>query len=347
MAIHSQSVKTGFFTGNGTERTYPFNFKIFQPSDVLVYTAKADTPDEMKLAFGEEYEVTKNPDQENNAGGTVTLKNPLPTGSRMIIVSGLAYTQPTTFTNQGGFYPQVLNGSLDRQLILSLQILDRLRRTLHQPITSDKELNLAIPNPEPKSGLSWSEDGTRIVNNDYPQQVEQFQQDVRGYEKQVGTFNGTVEEFNKTLGESKKEFTDQSDRFRLSVDNLNTAFSERSAEVKEKARQIEEYVFNESGRTSLSIADLYAQLGAITQDGGYSNIPDESGVSERFLRDMQLYFGYSAYSKLPDESGVSENFLAQLSNYFGKPYTHQDSKQDGVSENFLNELRKYLGVKQP
>lgn len=347
MAIHSQSVKTGFFTGNGTERTYPFNFKIFQPSDVLVYTAKADTPDEMKLAFGEEYEVTKNPDQENNAGGTVTLKNPLPTGSRMIIVSGLAYTQPTTFTNQGGFYPQVLNGSLDRQLILSLQILDRLRRTLHQPITSDKELNLAIPNPEPKSGLSWSEDGTRIVNNDYPQQVEQFQQDVRGYEKQVGTFNGTVEEFNKTLGESKKEFTDQSDRFRLSVDNLNTAFSERSAEVKEMARQIEEYVFNESGRTSLSIADLYAQLGAITQDGGYSSIPDESGVSERFLRDMQLYFGYSAYSKLPDESGVSENFLAQLSNYFGKPYTHQDSKQDGVSENFLNELRKYLGVKQP
>lgn len=347
MAIHSQSVKTGFFTGNGTERTYPFNFKIFQPSDVLVYTAKADTPDEMKLAFGEEYEVTKNPDQENNAGGTVTLKNPLPTGSRMIIVSGLAYTQPTTFTNQGGFYPQVLNGSLDRQLILSLQILDRLRRTLHQPITSDKELNLAIPNPEPKSGLSWSADGTRIVNNDYPQQVEQFQQDVRGYEKQVGTFNGTVEEFNKTLGESKKEFADQSDRFRLSVDNLNTAFSERSAEVKEKARQIEKYVFNESGRTSLSIADLYAQLGAITQDGGYSNIPDESGVSERFLRDMQLYFGYSAYSKLPDESGVSENFLAQLSNYFGKPYTHQDSKQDGVSENFLNELRKYLGVKQP
>lgn len=347
MAIHSQSVKTGFFTGNGTERTYPFNFKIFQPSDVLVYTAKADTPDEMKLAFGEEYEVTKNTDQENNAGGTVTLKNPLPTGSRMIIVSGLAYTQPTTFTNQGGFYPQVLNGSLDRQLILSLQILDRLRRTLHQPITSDKELNLAIPNPEPKSGLSWSADGTRIVNNDYPQQVEQFQQDVRGYEKQVGTFNGTVEEFNKTLGESKKAFADQSDRFRLSVDNLNTAFSERSAEVKEKARQIEEYVFNESGRTSLSIADLYAQLGAITQDGGYSNIPDESGVSERFLRDMQLYFGYSAYSKLPDESGVSENFLAQLSNYFGKPYTHQDSKQDGVSENFLNELRKYLGVKQP
>lgn len=347
MAIHSQSVKTGFFTGNGTERTYPFNFKIFQPSDVLVYTAKADTPDEMKLAFGEEYEVTKNPDQENNAGGTVTLKNPLPTGSRMIIVSGLAYTQPTTFTNQGGFYPQVLNGSLDRQLILSLQILDRLRRTLHQPITSDKELNLAIPNPEPKSGLSWSADGTRIVNNDYPQQVEQFQQDVRGYEKQVGTFNGTVEEFNKTLGESKKAFADQSDRFRLSVDNLNTAFSERSAEVKEKARQIEEYVFNESGRTSLSIADLYAQLGAITQDGGYSNIPDESGVSERFLRDMQLYFGYSAYSKLPDESGVSEYFLAQLSNYFGKQYTHQDSKQDGVSENFLNELRKYLGVKQP
>ena len=347
MAIHSQSVKTGFFTGNGSERTYPFNFKIFHPSDVLVYTARADTPDEMKLAFGEEYEVTKNPDQENNAGGTVTLKNPLPTGSRMIIVSGLAYTQPTTFTNQGGFYPQVLNGSLDRQLILSLQILDRLRRTLHQPITSDKELNLAIPNPEPKSGLSWSADGTRIVNNDYPLQVEQFQQDVRGYEKQVGTFNGTVEEFNKTLGESKKEFADQSDRFRLSVDNLNTAFSERSAEVKEKARQIEEYVFNESGRTSLSIADLYAQLGAITQDGGYSNIPDESGVSERFLRDMQLYFGYSAYSKLPDESGVSENFLAQLSNYFGKPYTHQDSKQDGVSENFLNELRKYLGVKQP
>lgn len=347
MAIHSQSVKTGFFIGNGGERTYPFSFKIFTPTDVAVYTSNKAGTDEVKLAFGEEYTVSKNANQDTNPGGSITLVNPLPEGRRMIIVSGWRYTQPTTFTNQGGFYPQVLNGSLDRQLILTLQLLDRLRRTLHQPITSDKELNLAIPNPEPKSGLSWSADGTRIVNNDYPQQVEQFQQDVRGYEKQVGAFNGTVEEFNKTLGDSKKEFTDQSDRFRLSVDNLNAAFSERSAEVKEKARQIEEYVFNESGRTSLSIADLYAQLGAITQDGGYSNIPDESGVSDRFLRDMQLYFGYSAYSKLPDESGVSENFLAQLSNYFGKPYTHQDSKQDGVSENFLNELRKYLGVKQP
>ena len=346
MAIHYESVKTGFFIGDGGERTYPFSFKIFNPADVAVYTSNKAGTDEVKLAFGEEYTVSRNANQDTNPGGSITLVNPLPEGRRMIIVSGWSYTQPTTFTNQGGFYPQVLNACLDRQLILTLQILDRLRRTLHQPITSDKELNLAIPNPEPKSGLSWSEDGTRIVNNDYPQQVEQFQQDVRGYEKQVGAFSDTVTEFNKTLDESKKEFADQSDRFRLSVDNLNAAFSERSAEVREKARQIEEYVFNESGRTSLSIADLYAQLGAITQDGGYSNIPDESGVSERFLRDMQLYFGYSAYSKLPDESGVSENFLAQLSNYFGKPYTHRDSKQDGVSESFLNELRKYLGVKQ-
>jgi hypothetical protein len=347
MAIHYESVKTGFFIGDGGERTYPFSFKIFNPADVAVYTSNKAGTDEVKLAFGEEYTVSKNANQDTNPGGSITLVNPLPEGRRMIIVSGWSYTQPTTFTNQGGFYPQVLNACLDRQLILTLQLLDRLRRTLHQPITSDKEINLAIPNPEPKSGLSWSEDGTRIVNNDYPQQVEKFQQDVLGYEKQVGAFSGTVTEFNKTLGESKKEFAEQSDRFRLSVDNLNAAFSERSAEVREKARQIEEYVFNESGRTSLSIADLYAQLGAITQDGGYSNIPDESGVSERFLRDMQLYFGYSAYSKLPDESGVSENFLAQLSNYFGKPYTRQDSKQDGVSENFLNELRKYLGVKQP
>lgn len=346
MAIHYESVKTGFFIGDGGERTYPFSFKIFNPADIAVYTSNKAGTDEVKLAFGEEYTVSRNANQDTNPGGSITLVNPLPEGRRMIIVSGWSYTQPTTFTNQGGFYPQVLNACLDRQLILTLQILDRLRRTLHQPITSDKKLNLAIPNPEPKSGLSWSEDGTRIVNNDYPQQVEKFQQDVRGYEKQVGAFSGTVTEFNKTLGESKKEFADQSDRFRLSVDNLNAAFAERSAEVREKARQIEEYVFNESGRTSLSIADLYAQLGAITQEGGYSNIPDESGVSERFLRDMQLYFGYSAYSKLPDESGVSENFLAQLSNYFGKPYTHRDSKQDGVSESFLNELRKYLGVKQ-
>lgn len=345
MAIHYESVKTGFFIGDGGERTYPFSFKIFNPADVTVYTSNKAGTDEVKLAFGEEYTVSRNANQDTNPGGSITLVNPLPEGRRMIIVSGWSYTQPTTFTNQGGFYPQVLNACLDRQLILTLQILDRLRRTLHQPITSDKKLNLAIPNPEPKSGLSWSEDGTRIVNNDYPQQVEKFQQDVRGYEKQVGTFNDTVDEFNKTLGESKKEFAEQSDQFRLSVDNLNAAFSERSAEVREKARQLEEYVFKESGRTSLSIADLYAQLGAITQDGGYSNIPDESGVSERFLRDMQLYFGYSTYSKLPDESGVSENFLAQLSNYFGEPYTHQDSKQDGVSENFLNELRKYLGVK--
>ena len=39
MAIHSQSVKTGFFIGDGGERTYPFSFKIFNPADVAVYTS--------------------------------------------------------------------------------------------------------------------------------------------------------------------------------------------------------------------------------------------------------------------------------------------------------------------
>ncbi len=208
MAIHSQSIKTGFFIGDGGERTYPFSFKIFNPADVAVYTSNKAGTDEVKLAFGEEYTVSKNANQDTNPGGYITLIDPLPQGRRMIIVSGRIYTQPTTFTNQGGFYPQVLNACLDRQLILTLQLLDRLRRTLHQPITSDKKINLAIPNPEPKSGLSWSADGTRIVNNDYPQQVEQFQQDVRGYEKQVGAFNRTVEEVNKTLSDIEKEFAD-------------------------------------------------------------------------------------------------------------------------------------------
>ena len=342
MAIHYESVKTGFFIGDGGERTYPFSFKIFNPADVAVYTSNKAGTDEVKLAFGEEYTVSRNANQDTNPGGSITLVNPLPEGRRMIIVSGWSYTQPTTFTNQGGFYPQVLNACLDRQLILTLQILDRLRRTLHQPITSDKELNLAIPNPEPKSGLSWSEDGTRIVNNNYPQQVEQFQQDVRGYEKQVGAFNGTVTEFNRTLDDSKKEFADQSDRFRLSVDNLNAAFSERSAEVREKARQIEEYVFNESGRTSLSIADLYAQLGAITQDGSYSEIPDESDVSARFVRDAQLFFGNSIYSQIPDEGGVSDNFAYQAHRFFNLNYYPTTQTNSAVSDEFFNQAKKLI-----
>lgn len=49
MAIHSQSVKTGFFIGNGGERTYPFSFKIFNPADVAVYTSNKAGTDEVKL----------------------------------------------------------------------------------------------------------------------------------------------------------------------------------------------------------------------------------------------------------------------------------------------------------
>ena len=120
MTINSTTRKTSNLVGNGNTAIYPFQFKVFTDADVLVKKLETATSIETTLTLGEsnDYIVTLSDDQNGNPGGSITLKQGgndfnLPSGFQVVITSALEPLQGTDLTNQGGFYPEVINDALD------------------------------------------------------------------------------------------------------------------------------------------------------------------------------------------------------------------------------------------
>lgn len=138
MTISSEVRKTSPFVGDGVATTFPFVFKVFTTADVLV--VRADSLGvETILTLTTHYTVTLNADQNASPGGNVVLLAPLATGTTLVIGSQLQELQPVDLTNQGGFYPSVINSALDRATIQIQQLSEKVDRSAKLPITSTAE----------------------------------------------------------------------------------------------------------------------------------------------------------------------------------------------------------------
>ena len=144
MTISSSTRKAGPFTGNGTTATYPFVFKIFQASDLVVVRTSL-TGVETTLALTTDYTVSLNADQNSSPGGSVTLvAGNLATGLLLTMTSQVPYTQTTDLTNQGGFYPQVITNALDKLTIEVQQLNEQVGRSAKLPISSTTDADALV-----------------------------------------------------------------------------------------------------------------------------------------------------------------------------------------------------------
>ena len=143
MTINSTTRKTNALVGNGNTATYPFAFKVFTDADVVVKKLEVSTSIETTLTLGasNDYIVTLNSDQNGNPGGSITLKSGgsnqnLASGFTIVITSALSPLQGTDLTNQGGFYPEVINDALDKAIILHQQQQDEIERSIKFSLTN-------------------------------------------------------------------------------------------------------------------------------------------------------------------------------------------------------------------
>jgi len=137
MTISSTNRKAGPYIGNGTTTVFPFYFKVFTAADVEVVRLTVATNVETVLALTTNYTVALNTDQNANPGGSITLvAGALASGYNLVITSAIGNLQPTDLTNQGGFYPDVINDALDRATIQIQQLQEGLDRAALLPITS-------------------------------------------------------------------------------------------------------------------------------------------------------------------------------------------------------------------
>jgi hypothetical protein len=109
-----------------------------------------------------DYTVTLNGNQNTNPGGTVTLvAGPLASGFTLTLTSDLANLQPTDLTNQGGFYPEVINDSLDRATIQIQQLAGEVSRSIRAPL-ADGSPSMVLPPSDIRSNGFLAFDGNGL-----------------------------------------------------------------------------------------------------------------------------------------------------------------------------------------
>lgn len=135
MTISSEVRKAGPYDGNDVTTSFPFSFKVFAASDMVVVRTDA-TGVEATMTVGADYSVTLNADQDTAPGGSVVLPAPLPSTYLLTITSSVPNLQALDLTNQGGFYPRVINAALDRATIQIQQLAEQMSRAVKVPISS-------------------------------------------------------------------------------------------------------------------------------------------------------------------------------------------------------------------
>lgn len=166
MSINTTTTrKAGPFSGNGATVAFPFTWKVFQASDVLV-TLTDSSGNETVQTLTTQYSVSLNANQDTNPGGTVTMVTAPATGYTLTLTSNVPQTQPTVLTNSGGFYPTVINDALDRGTILSQQLNEVLTRTLKLPVSVATSVSTTVPTPTANQMLGWNASANALTNID-------------------------------------------------------------------------------------------------------------------------------------------------------------------------------------
>lgn len=134
MTTPSTARKAGPFTGNGTQNSWPFTFKVFAASDIKVTIADT-TGAETVLTLGTHYTVTLNSNQDTSPGGSVTYL--LTDDYKLTVTGNIGYDQPLDIPGGGNFNPVAFENQLDRMVMQTQQLAEQMVRAVKVPVTDD------------------------------------------------------------------------------------------------------------------------------------------------------------------------------------------------------------------
>lgn len=129
----SSTINKKIHLGNGATTVWPFSFPILEADHLsVIFTDAAGA--ETTLSPGL-YLATG---IGNPLGGSVTYPltgQPIATGTRLTIVRTVPYTQTTVLSNQGGYYPEVVEKRFDQIYMALQQLEERVSRMDLSPIS--------------------------------------------------------------------------------------------------------------------------------------------------------------------------------------------------------------------
>ena len=163
MSFNSNPSRVEYVVTVSTNKTYTFNFKIFEPENLVVYKIPSGTlPDDKtnKLLLNVDYTVSINGD----LGGFITLLNTPTIHDIIIIQRTLSIDRVTDFVNNGGIYSDVLNNDQDYQTYLIGDNEIENARHLKLPVTA-VGVSSTLPPPIPNRYMLWNPQGTALIND--------------------------------------------------------------------------------------------------------------------------------------------------------------------------------------
>ncbi len=196
----STEVDHNDYTGNGVTTSFPYTFRIFQKTDLMVQVV--DLSENITvLTLDTDYSVTG---AGTYSGGSVVLSSPLANGWQISISRELPATQETDLRNQGKFFAEVHEDAFDKLTMLIQQCFSFLRLALRKPsfianyydALNNRIRNLRDPSQAQDAATKNYVDSSNAANNDYtdrqlkrtlrfPDQVDQMQgPDIRAHSLQ-------------------------------------------------------------------------------------------------------------------------------------------------------------------
>ncbi|WP_259280986.1 hypothetical protein [Citrobacter portucalensis] len=125
----STEVDHNNYTGNGITTSFPYTFRIFHKSDLVVQVVDL-SENITELTLDTDYTVTG---AGGYSGGNVVFSSPIANGHQISISRELPVTQETDLRNQGKFFAEVHEDVFDKLTMLIQQTFSRFSLALRKP----------------------------------------------------------------------------------------------------------------------------------------------------------------------------------------------------------------------
>lgn len=162
MTVQNSNVKN-IYIGNGSTTSFPFTFPCSKAEYIKVFVRKNNL-----IAQTDDFTV----DLDN---ATVTYPKsgtPLAAGETLVILRELPLEQPLNLVNQGPFFAEDIETTLDEEVMMIQQLREQLGRSLTVPVDIDAENAFETSVPI-KPGMSFrvKDDGSGFEETDDPARV--------------------------------------------------------------------------------------------------------------------------------------------------------------------------------
>lgn len=158
----SSTASSNDYIGDGTVSVYPYTYRIFKDSDLVVTKSNPTTGAETVLQLGVDYSVSS---VGSLTGGSVLLSVVLATTWPLNIRRVLPLVQELDVRNQGTFLPENHERAFDKLLMIDQQQQIDISRSLRLGDTA-AGVSTKLPAPVPLQVLRWNAAKSAIENAD-------------------------------------------------------------------------------------------------------------------------------------------------------------------------------------